>query len=137
VNAANSYHPSRGDFEPYAWFRVRGAIIDSQKRRVYREESNVSLQSIAEAHAGWLPPALDTDRGMRPDELAEREQIHRLLAEAIAGLPDLEQRVLRGQLAGQSLATTAREMGRSLTFTRQTLAAARAAVGVAVRGGAA
>jgi RNA polymerase sigma factor (sigma-70 family) len=136
VAAAKSYHPARAKlgFEPYAWFRVRGSIIDSQKRRVYREESNVSLQGIAEAHAGWLPPALDTDRGMKPDELAEREQIHRMLAAAIAGLPELERQALRGQLAGQSLAVTAKQMGRSLTWTRGMLAQAREAVGMAVRG---
>jgi RNA polymerase sigma factor (sigma-70 family) len=134
VHAANSYHPAKGAFEPYAWFRVRGAIIDSQKRRVYREESNVSLQGMAEAHDGWLPPALDTDPAPLADEIAEREEIHRMLTDAIAGLPDLEQRVLRGHLDGESLAVTAKQMGRSLTWTRAKLAEAREQVGAVVRG---
>ncbi len=137
VAAGNAYQPDKGDFEPYAWFRIRGAIIDSQKRRVYREERNVSLHAIAEAHDGWLPPALDTDPAPLADELAEREQVHRMLADTIAGLPALEREVLRGQLSGQSLAVTAKGMGRSLTWTRATLAEARKAVGMAMRGEAA
>jgi len=134
VNAANCYDPSKGAFEPYAWFRVRGAVIDSQKRRVYREERNVSLQSIAEAHDGWLPPSLDTDASPLPDELAEREEIHRLLTDAIAGLPDIEREALCCQLAGHSLAVTAKGMGRSLASTRAALAGARERVGMVVRG---
>jgi RNA polymerase sigma factor (sigma-70 family) len=134
VNAANSYDPEKGSFEPYAWFRVRGAIIDSQKRRVYREELNVSLQGIAESNDGWLPPALDTDRGALPDEMAEAEELRRLLADAIAGLPPLERRALAGQLAGESLAVTAKAMGRPLAATRVTLAEARERVAAVMRG---
>jgi RNA polymerase sigma factor (sigma-70 family) len=137
VSAADTYHPTRGDFAPYAYFRIRGAIIDSQKRRTYREEGHVSLQAIAEAHDGWLPPELDTDPAALADAIAEREEIHRILANAIARLPELEQRVLRGHLDGQSLAVTAKSMGRSLTWTRAKLAEAREAVGAVVRGEAA
>jgi RNA polymerase sigma factor (sigma-70 family) len=134
VNAANCYDPARGAFEPYAWFRVRGAIIDSQKRKVYREELNVSLQSISDAHDGWLPPALDTDRGPLPDALAEGRRIMQALHGAIEKLPDLERRALRGHLAGESLSATAKGMARSLAATRVTLADARHRVGVIVRG---
>lgn len=143
TKAANSYDPRkvvagswspRSDFERFAFMRVRGAIIDSQKRRAYREEGNVSLQAIAEANGGWLPPSLDTDHSPLPDEMAEAEKLHRLLTDAIAALPALERRALRGQLAGQPLAVTAKGMGRSLMATRETLARARAAVGIVVRG---
>jgi len=136
VKAANAFRPSRASkdgFEPYAYFRVRGAIIDSQKRRAYREERNVSLQAIAQANDGWLPPALDTSPDESAYDVAERNQIHRLLCDAIAGLPDLEQRVLRGQLAGQPLAETARQVGRSVTWTRAKLTEARAMVGITMR----
>lgn len=137
VKAANAYRPSRASkdgFEPYAYFRVRGAIIDSQKRRAYREERNVSLQAIAAANDGWLPPSLDTDPNANAYQVAEQNEIHRLLASAIAELPDLEQRVLRGQLAGQPLAVTARQVGRSVTWTRAKLAEARTMVAISVRG---
>jgi len=134
TSAANSYKPEKGAFEPYAYFRVRGAIIDSQKRRTYREERNVSLQGIAEAHNGWLPPSLDTDLSPRVDEIVEREQIMERLRNAIRALPDPERTVLDRQLAGQSLVATAQELGRSVTWIREKLAEARELVGVAVRG---
>ena len=137
VKAANKYHPSsasKDGFEPYAYFCVRGAIIDSQKRRAYREERNVSLQAIAQANDGWLPPALDTDPSASAYEQAECNEIHRVLQDAIHELPDLERLVLRGQLAGQPLAVTARQVGRSVTWTRAKLAEARTMVGISVRG---
>lgn len=134
VSAANTYNPRVGAFANYAYWRVRGEMIDSQKRRTFREAANLSLQGIAEAHDGWLPPALDTCPMPLQDEIAEREQIHRILQNAISALPELERRVMRGHLAGDSLSLTARQMGKSLTWTRAKLAEAREAVGVAVRG---
>lgn len=136
VDAANRYHPATGAFEPYAYFRVRGAIIDSQKRKVYREELNVSLQAIADARDGWLPPRLDTDPGELPDAIAEREEMMRILQRAIAALPAVEQRALRGHLAGESLSVVAKGMGRSVAATREALASARGRVAAAVRGAA-
>jgi RNA polymerase sigma factor (sigma-70 family) len=134
LKAAQSYDPAKGEFEPYAYFRVRGAIIDSQKRRAYREESNVSLQAIADSRDGWLPPRLDTDRRPLQDELVARQQITARLARAIRDLPAMERTVIMGQLHGQSLSVTAKQVGRSLTWTRAKLAEARELVAIAVRG---
>ena len=134
VAASNTYDPAKGNFEPYAYFRVRGAIIDSQKRRVYREERNVSLHAIAEARGGWLPPALDTDAKPLPDTDIAAEQIRRLLWRAIGNLPDIERQVMEFHLAGVSLTETARRTGLSLMGTRAKFAGARALVGAAVRG---
>jgi RNA polymerase sigma factor (sigma-70 family) len=134
VSASNTYHPVHGAFPPYAYWRIRGEMIDSQKRRAFREAGYVSLQVIAEAYDGWLPPALDTDPAPLQDAQAEREQIHRILAAAIAELPDPERRVMRSHLEGDSLGATARQMGRSLTWTRAKLAEAREAVRVAIVG---
>lgn len=134
VSASNTYDPRTGPFPNYAYWRIRGEMIDSQKRRTFREAANLSLQGIAEAHDGWLPPALDTCPRPLQDEVAAREQIHAILQRAISALPALERRVLRGHLAGDSLSLTARGMGRSLAWTRATLAEARAAVGIRVRG---
>jgi RNA polymerase sigma factor (sigma-70 family) len=135
VAAANAYDPARGEFERYAYFRVRGAIIDSQKRRAYREEQNVSLHAIAEANAGVLPPSLDQiDTAPLADAVAQREQIHRLLTEAIRELPPLEFAIIEGHLAGQPLSTTARQMGRSLRWARGKLIDARETVAARVRG---
>ena len=137
MKAAAAYNPARAGaagFESYAYWRVRGAIIDSQKRRTYREEENVSLQGIAAAAGGWLPPALDTDPSADALALAEREDIHRILADHIAMLPSLERRALRGHLSGQPLSVTARSMGRSVTWTRAKLQEARTLVTMSMRG---
>lgn len=134
VSASNTYDPRRGAFEPYAYWRVRGEMIDSQKRRAYREAMNASLHAIATANDGWLAPALDTDPRPLPDHVIEREQRARLLHNAIAELPPQEQRVIRGHLAGDSLGTMARELGRSLTWTRLKLSEARESVRAAVVG---
>jgi RNA polymerase sigma factor (sigma-70 family) len=134
VSAANTYDPRRGPFPAYAYWRIRGEMIDSQKRRTFREAGHLSLQGIAEAHDGWLPPSLDTSTLPLQDEMAEREEIHQILQDAITALPAAERRVLRGHLAGDSLSVTAHAMGRSLTWTRGVLQQARANVGIAVRG---
>jgi RNA polymerase sigma factor (sigma-70 family) len=139
MKAANAFNPARASaagFEPYAYFRVRGAIIDSQKRRVYREEQHDSLDRP-------IGRGNDPDRATRGDalpcrkplgdELAEREEIHRLLHQAIMWLPDDQRDVINGHLAGQRLAVTAKQVGRSLTWTRAKLAEAREAVTVAMR----
>lgn len=143
VKAANAFEPalaSKAGFDSYAWFRVRGAIIDSQKRRAYREEQNDSLDRVmtdsGAAHGERAKTLLDVMADPSPiaDEVVEREQIHAMLQDAIADLPRMERRVLRGQLAGQTLALTASQVGRSVTWTRAMLAQARTMVGVAMRG---
>jgi RNA polymerase sigma factor (sigma-70 family) len=83
VAAAKAYDPARGEFEPYAYFRIRGAMIDSQKRRAYRNEACVSLQAMYEANGNWLPAELERDRGPSPDDLADRAKLRTRLARAI------------------------------------------------------
>ena len=134
VSASNTYTPGKGGFPGYAYWRIRGEMIDSQQRRTFREAQHASLDGIAEAHNGWLPPSIDTSLAPLQDEVAQREQIHEILHAAIADLPRLERRVLRGHLNGDSLSTTAKTMKRSLAWTRGALATAREAVGVAMRG---
>ena len=136
MKAANSYYPSKGNgsFEPFAYFRVRGAIIDSQKRRTYREESHLSIQAIAAAHDGWLPPELDTDRKIPADELASQNQLKERLRAAIAALPEPGRSIMACHMEGLSLTVTAHRVGLSLTWTREKLAEARAAVTVTVKG---
>jgi RNA polymerase sigma factor (sigma-70 family) len=134
VSAANSYHPAIGSFAPYAYWRVRGEMIDSQKRRAFREQLNVSLQAIAEGNNGWLPPALDRDPAALPDEAAARAQALRRLSAAVRALPQAERCVFEAHLEGRSLAATARETGRSLAWTRAALTEARETVAAAVRG---
>jgi RNA polymerase sigma factor (sigma-70 family) len=134
MDAARRFHPDAGEFERYAYFRVRGAIIDSQKRRVYREEQNPSLQAIAEAHGGWLPPALDTAPGAGPEELAIANERRERLRAAIAALQPADRALALAQMRGESMTETARIAGRSVTWTRARLAEVRAELGRRVRG---
>ena len=134
VNAANTYDVSRGDFERYAYFRVRGAIIDSQKRKVYREECNVSLQAIAEVRQGWLPPELDTDGKPLPDEQAVTEEARRRLYAAIDALPPDECAAMRGYLDGKTLGQMAKALKRSTNAVRDSLELGRKMVESRLRG---
>lgn len=128
VAAANSYHPAKAGapgFESYAYFRVRGAIIDSQKRRAYREEQNDSLQAIAAARDGWLPPRLDTDPAPLVDEQISREQIRPEITLAIARLKDPHASVFRLYANGSAPAEIALQTGASLSSTRVLIKEAR------------
>jgi RNA polymerase sigma factor (sigma-70 family) len=133
--AAECYSPARGPFDRYAWFRVRGAIIDSQKRRAYREEQNISLDMISEEHSGELPGRVDLDPAPRPDEVmmaAEREQA---MKAAMRRLRREERRVLRSHLEGESLTATARATGIPAGLVKVRLAEAQARMTLTMRAG--
>ena len=133
MKAAQTYDPALGKFEAYAYWRARGAIIDSQKRRAYREERHVSLQAVADPDDGWLPAELQCDRAPLADEMAAREQMKRRVARAIEALPSTERYVLVSHLRGATPNETATILGRGVTWTRQRLDAARRAVRRAIR----
>jgi RNA polymerase sigma factor (sigma-70 family) len=131
LKAAATYDPALGKFEAYAYFRIRGAIINSQKRRAYREESCVSLEAITTN--GWLPRQIGVDDAPLADEVAARAQMRHHVAVAIEALPNAERYVLLSHLRGATPLETATVLGRGVTWTRQRLAAAREAVARAVR----
>jgi RNA polymerase sigma factor (sigma-70 family) len=83
VSAANSYDPAAGPFPAYAYFRVRGEMIDSQKRRTFREAGHVSLHAIAEAHDGWLPPEIDTSPEPLVEAVLTRDEVSRGLKNSL------------------------------------------------------
>jgi len=132
AKAAETYDPALGHFAHYAYFRARGAIIDSQKRRTYREESHLSLQAIADPEDGWIPPELHTDNAPLPDAAAAREQLKRRVAQAIETLPKAERYIVVAHLRGATPAQTAAALGRDVAWIRSRLAAARRAVERAV-----
>jgi len=125
VQAAAAYDPALGAFEAFAYFRIRGAIIDSQKRRTYLNEACVSLQSMREANDDWLPPAIEADPGPGPDVIADAERQRQRLARIISTLPDADRRAIAIWLSGATEVETAARLGRGVTWTRQRLAAAR------------
>jgi RNA polymerase sigma factor (sigma-70 family) len=104
VAAANSYDPSRGELEPYAYFRVRGAIIDSQKRRgVPRGTERIAARHRG-GERGALPPWRDrADTAPLPDAIAEQEQIRQMLTEAVRDLPPVELAIIQSHLDGRAV----------------------------------
>lgn len=137
VEASNRYHPDCGGWEQFSYFRIMGAIIDSQKRRVFREEQNLSIdrpvELLHEARPNTRRDAIQ-DQSPLPDELACKCQIETRLESVIAGLPQPDQGILRSQLAGDSTGATARLVGLSRKRVVEQLALARACVVAEMRG---
>lgn len=133
VEAANRYHPSAGSFDAFAYWRIKGAIIDSQKRRAFREEQNESLDGIRERYGNWLPPALEKSSAPLQDQRAMESQLLGRLRTAITGLPEPLQSVLRLQLDGRSIAAISRDMGMHHQAVRKLLSDATQRVFAEVR----
>ncbi len=133
VDAANKYHPDRGKFEAYAYFRIKGAVIDANKRRAYREELNVSIQEFSDSRDGWLPPHLDRCTAPLPDAVMEREQALRRVQEATAGLSRKDQRLLQAWSDGATVREQCKVSGLNQSQTRDRVVEILAAVREAVR----
>jgi RNA polymerase sigma factor (sigma-70 family) len=131
VQAANKYEPGRGAFAPYAWFRIRGAIIDAHRRVAYREEQHDSTDELSE-RLGAAGECRSNEP--LPDALAIESERGRLLARAIAGLEPDERWSITQALAGVSLGRMAAERGHSASWWRGKLDNARRRVSAEVRG---
>jgi RNA polymerase sigma factor (sigma-70 family) len=131
VEAADRYKRSAGIFEHYAYFRVRGAMIDAHKRRAYRDETHSSIEEKYDdgdpEHDRFKVVAID--RRPLPDATAARLEQGRLLTEAMTRLHPDERRVFVGALQGIPLTQTARECGRSVCWARAKMELARTKVG--------
>jgi len=127
IDAASRYDPSRGaQFETYAGIRIRGAVIDESRRRLWgprpwrlereRQERGdpllagrqwrrhlVSLEdsTVAEPATEWAGP----------DEAAELAEAREALARAVPELPYQERLVMECQLAGETLAQIGARLG--------------------------
>jgi RNA polymerase sigma factor (sigma-70 family) len=145
VQAADRYRSEDGPFPRFAFLRVRGAVVDAQKRRTYREEMHYSIDEWLAADAsgldgadGKLPIPLWlvqerihrylSDRGPLPDELAAEAERYRRLRQAIATLPEEQRMVVERALAGEVAAQIAETEGRSPNWARVRLNAARQAL---------
>jgi RNA polymerase sigma factor (sigma-70 family) len=133
IEAADRYRPAEGPFEAFAYRRVRGAMIDAHKRRAYREELHDSVEGIQE-RLGFLPARMTTDPSPLPDELvADREVRLRVVEVARRRLPQVELEVFEATMAGRDLHQIAEQYGRSVTWARTKLAAARQVLAAALR----
>ncbi|HWE51378.1 MAG TPA: sigma-70 family RNA polymerase sigma factor [Bryobacteraceae bacterium] len=122
LEAARRYDPAAGSFGAFAYFRIRGAIVDAHKRRRWREEMLESLQAIAAAHDGWLPPSIATCPLPRPDELAARGQMAAKLANALGALASEDAELLRAWAEGAPIREQCEISGMSPNYTRDRVA---------------
>jgi RNA polymerase sigma factor (sigma-70 family) len=132
AEAALRYRPENGDFEHYCYFRVRGSMIDANRRNAYREQQHDSVEAFVE-RVGYVPARLAVDRAPLPDQLAERREIHLMLSGAVRRLPGELREVMEAHLAEQDLEGVAERHGRSVAWARARLKLAREAVTEAMR----
>ena len=122
LQAADRYRSEDGPFAPYAYFRVRGAILDAHKRQSWHEHQPCQL------HYQFLDDEIDylADPAPGPHELAAATERRRRLRRAIERLlSDDEQSVLEEALAGRLAAAIAADRGHSSNWARVRLRAAR------------
>jgi RNA polymerase sigma factor (sigma-70 family) len=132
-DAAGRYDPSRGKFAPYAYQRIRGAIIDAHKRRAYKEELHDSLdemQGAIRTQGGVINnetrhQLLTADPRPLQDALCFDHERMALARAAAVLLPDEERAVLEEALAGLQLAQIAAECGKSVSWVRVRLASGK------------
>lgn len=135
--AAVRYRPHMGKFEHYAYFRIRGAIIDPQRRKsMWERDGHSSLEELKE-RMGYVPAFLDTDGQPRPDARFASRQRHHQLQVALSKMNEPERAVLEAHLAGRTLVSIAREHRRNVTWSRDHLALAKRQVTNLVQGRAA
>jgi RNA polymerase sigma factor (sigma-70 family) len=137
VEAARRYDPSAGDFPRFAYFRVRGAIIERYRRNAYRDMQHESLEPLqADERDSRQRTGIHVlrDPGPLPDQLVAERELRRLAAAAIVRLPDDERMVLAEVLSGKAAAEAAVTLGHSAAWGRAKLAAGREKVAAAVQG---
>lgn len=142
VQAADRYRPEDGSFSRFAYLRVRGSVIDSHKRRYYRDDMLESL----EARAEWAARKAETAPVARaksfdgvsyahyfesvisgepsPDEQAIENEKQKRLAAAIAKLEPEQRDILRRALAGELSPSISASYGRSQNWARPRIRAA-------------
>ena len=122
VEAADRYRSEYGSFSKYAYFRVKGAIIDAHRRKAFHEETNESQPPV------YFREFPDDSRG--PDELA----IHNERMEKVRSvrLKRQERWVFERALKGELPPAIAAHFHRGETWARGHLHAAKAKAAAAV-----
>lgn len=132
LQAAKRYDPASGKkFEPFAYFRIRGAIIDANRRSTYREETHDSVEALNERPG--VAQIVVIDPAPLPDEQIVRAEMEALVAKVIQELPKEARGILERAMAGDSAAQIAADCGMRATQVRKILADLRKTVGERVR----
>jgi len=88
IDAASKWDPTRRvPFRMYAQLRIRGEILESVRRRRYRDATHAELEAVHFERAD--PAAVQAI-----DEPIGRAQIRRQVREALAGLSDKDREVI-------------------------------------------
>ena len=140
TEAAGRWDPAKGDFAKYCYFRVRGSIIDANRRQAYRELLHVSLdEMLGEDHGSedWrndLEGEYASDpRPLQDAKLAEREAADLVVQIIDRQLPNDERDVLRAALTGATVSDIARACGQPSAWARMKLLTARDRVALEVQ----
>jgi RNA polymerase sigma factor (sigma-70 family) len=115
-------------FPQFAYFRIRGAMVDARRRKAYREELNPSIDGPS-----LVAYLQRKDTAAPPDLVAGRLEMDAFARDAIAELPEDERFIMRESLHGIPLSAIAAECERSAAWTRGKLAVARLKVVAAVQ----
>lgn len=128
LEASDRYRPGRGGgFPQFAYFRIRGAIIDANKRRAYREELNDSLDRLPLGLSNG-GAALETLGEMIPDrkplaiEIVIARERNATLAAAILLLPRADEKLLRAWMESRPIREQCAISGMSANYTRLRIA---------------
>ncbi len=103
LSAAESFRPDLFvgvPFGAYARYRIRGAMLDTARRKKLLANTRPSMDDVPEPH---VCPELD--------EAIDRARLIFRLREAMAQLPDRERRIMELHLAGERFATIAGMLG--------------------------
>lgn len=105
MKASARYNPKRGvPFPTYARYVIRGAIIDSVRRRNYHYELHSEL---SEGTTDTLPA---------PDQLADAAKVAGILLEALAGLTAAERSAILQRAEGASFREIGAAFGHETTW---------------------
>ena len=133
--AASRLDPQRLTyFGPFARYRIRGAIIDANKRQQYREAQHVSLDTVASNYYGEDLLRVDhpndlPDATPLPDAQAEQSEREQAVALLISELPAQESALMRALMAGMSVTDASKALGMSRAWGRARMAEMRDRIG--------
>jgi RNA polymerase sigma factor (sigma-70 family) len=131
LEASERYRPGRGGgFAQFAYFRIRGAIIDANKRRAYREELNDSLdrqlngtvQGVSRSAQDGTVGDLVADRAPLAIELIIERVRNETLEAAILLLPSADAKLLRAWMESRPIREQCAISGMSANYTRLRIA---------------